>query len=37
MLKELYSQASEPLPEFQQISDLFTFIDIRNDKQLDFQ
>ena len=34
MLKELYAQASEPLPEYQQLEDLFTFIDIRKDIQL---
>lgn len=37
MLKELYTQASENLPEYQQIEDLFKFIDIRRDNQIDFQ
>ena len=37
MIKELYSQASEKLPEYQQIEDLFRFIDIRRDNQIDFQ
>lgn len=37
MMKELYHQASEPLPEFQQLEDIFRFIDIRKDNQLDFQ
>ena len=37
MMKELYSQASEPLPEYQQLEDIFTLIDIRKDHQLDFQ
>ncbi len=37
MMKELYTQAAEQLPEFQQIEDLFRFIDIRRDNQIDFQ
>jgi Ca2+-binding EF-hand superfamily protein len=37
MMKELYSQASENLPEYQQLEDIFTFIDIRKDGQIDFQ
>ena len=37
MMKELYQQASETLPEFQQLEDIFRFIDIRKDSQLDFQ
>lgn len=36
-MKELYSQASENLPEYQQLEDIFTYIDIRKDNQLDFQ
>jgi Ca2+-binding EF-hand superfamily protein len=37
MLKELYSQAAESLPEYQQLEDIFNFIDIRKDSQIDFQ
>ena len=37
MLKEIYAQASEALPQYQQLEDLFNFIDIRKDNQLDFQ
>jgi len=37
MLKEVYAQANEQLPEYQQIEDLFKFIDIRRDSQIDFQ
>jgi len=37
MIKQLYSQAAENLPEYQQLEDIFKFIDIRKDGQLDFQ
>jgi Ca2+-binding EF-hand superfamily protein len=37
MIKQLYVQAAENLPEYQQLEDLFKFIDIRKDGQLDFQ
>lgn len=37
MLKELYNQASERLPEYQQLEDLFNYIDIRRDSNIDFQ
>lgn len=37
MLKELYTNASESLPEFQVLQDIFEFIDIRKDGHLDFQ
>lgn len=36
-MKELFAQAAESLPEYQQLEDLFTLIDIRKDRQLDFQ
>jgi len=37
MLKELYQLASESLPEYSQLKELFDHIDIRQDSQLDFQ
>ena len=37
MLKELYSLASESLPEFSVLKEFFNHIDIRSDGILDFQ
>lgn len=37
MIQQLYTQASQNLPEYQQLEDIFQFIDIRKDGQLDFQ
>lgn len=37
MLKELYKLASESIPEYSQLKELFDHIDIRQDNQLDFQ
>jgi hypothetical protein len=37
MLKEVYGLASEELPQFQQLEDIFRFIDIRRDSNIDFQ
>jgi hypothetical protein len=37
MVRNLYEQASESLPEFSNIRELFDHIDIRRDKYLDFQ
>lgn len=37
MLEKLYEQASEPFPEFQLLKELFGYIDVRKDNQLDFQ
>jgi hypothetical protein len=37
MLEKLYEQASEPFPEFQLLKELFAYIDVRKDNQLDFQ
>ena len=37
MMRSLYDQASQPLPEFAQLDDLFQYIDLRKDGQLDFQ
>ena len=37
MIKEVYHSANQPLPEYQQLEDIFKFIDIRKDGQLDFQ
>ena len=37
MLKDLYTQASEPLPELAVLKEIFSHIDIRRDSQLDFQ
>ena len=37
MLKNLYEQACEPLPEFSVIREIFDHIDIRRDNQIDFQ
>jgi Ca2+-binding EF-hand superfamily protein len=37
MLRELYTQASEELPEFSIIKELFEHIDVRHDGLLDFQ
>ena len=37
MLRDLYHQASEPLPELALIKELYDHIDIRRDNQLDFQ
>ena len=37
MMKDLYAQASEPLPEFALLKEFFDHIDIRKDGTLDFQ
>jgi Ca2+-binding EF-hand superfamily protein len=37
MVESLYHQASEPLLEFQLIKELFEYIDVRKDDQIDFQ
>ena len=37
MLRSLYEQAAEALPEFAQLQDLFNYIDLRKDGQIDFQ
>jgi len=37
MLETLYQQASESFPEFQLVKELFNYIDVRKDSQIDFQ
>ena len=37
MIRELYNQASEEVPHYQHLEDLFKFIDIRKDGHIDFQ
>jgi hypothetical protein len=37
MLKQLYVQAEEAFPEYQQVTDLFDYVDLRKDQQIDFQ
>ena len=37
MLEKLYEQASEAFPELQVLKDLFAYIDVRKDGQIDFQ
>jgi Ca2+-binding EF-hand superfamily protein len=37
MVEKLYGQADEKLPEFQQIKEMFSYIDVRKDDHIDFQ
>ena len=37
MMKEICNQANEEPPSFQRLEDIFKFIDVRGDKNIDFQ
>ena len=37
MLKQLFNQGQKEMPHFQQLEDLFKFIDVRRDGNIDFQ
>lgn len=37
MVSNVYQQASETLPEFQILKEIFNYIDVRKDEQIDFQ